>query len=72
MARMNTPYDHNQPTENLYNQVKDAVKYTAAGNISFTPEQVVDTDFKLIMDTGIIIYDYKSWNRCTKMIQTWI
>ena len=42
-TRMNVPYNVNLSIETLFNQIKDALEFSAAGNTPYTPVQVVNT-----------------------------
>ena len=61
--KLRAPYDSNQPFENLINQVKNAVDYASAGDMPYTPAQVVEISFQLVFKTSIFNDDYKLW-RC--------
>ena len=61
--KLRAPYDANHPVENLFDQVENAVNYAAAGNTTYSPEQVVTISFQLVLQTGLFLGDCKTWKR---------
>ena len=62
-AKLRAPYDANHPVENLFDQVENAVKYAAAGNTPYYPEQVITISFRLFFQTGLFLDNCKTWKR---------
>ena len=50
---MNKPWDPNQPSEFLIRQVQDAIDYAAHANTPYTLEQVVNSVYSLVFNTGL-------------------
>ena len=48
-ARLRTPYNNNHSIKTLIDQVETSVKYSAAGNTSYSSEQVVSIAFQLVL-----------------------
>ena len=61
--RMNAPYDPNKPFEVLIDQIEDAIDYAAAGNMPYTPTQIVNAAYNLLFDTGVFADEYKEWRK---------
>ena len=68
---MKDRYDCNIPIETFFDQIEDAVEFTAAGNAPFTPVQVVNTAFNVIFTTGMFNDDCKVWKRKPSDTRTW-
>ena len=60
---MNAPYDPNEPFEVLIDQIEDAIDYAAAGNMPYTPTQIVNTAYNLLFDTGVFADECKEWRK---------
>ena len=54
-AKLRAPYDTNHRIKNLSDHVKNAVKYAAASNTPYSPEQVVTMSFQLVFQTGLFL-----------------
>ena len=67
---LQAPYDRNQPSETLIDQVENAVDYASAGVTPYTPAQVVGIHFQLVFQTGIFNDDCKLWRRKPADIKT--
>ena len=61
---MKTAYDNNQPIETLYTHMNQAVDFSNASAILFTPSQIVVTAYNLVFNTGLYHYTYSEWRRC--------
>jgi hypothetical protein len=68
-TRFNAPWDPNTPFESLIDQIETAVEYADAGNQAYTPEQIVNTAFTLVFNTGLYFDECKLWHR--QQAQTW-
>jgi hypothetical protein len=51
--RVNTPYDHNQPIETLFQQFQDARAFAVAGCHPYGNAMIVNFAFTLIFNTGL-------------------
>ena len=54
---LKTAYDPNQLIKSLFDQAENALDYAAAGNIPYSPFQVVATAFQLLFATGMLLED---------------
>ena len=70
-ARLKTAYDVNQPIEQLFEKIEDAVEYADADHNSYTPLQVVTNAFQLVFQTCTFVQDCKDWKRTTPAYNTW-
>jgi hypothetical protein len=70
-ASFKTAYDPNLPIETLFDRVKDAVDFAAAGNTPYSPAQVVATAYQLIYATNMFLDDAKVWKRQADDYKTW-
>jgi len=70
-ARMNQPYDPNQPIEILFDQIDDAVDFAAAGNVPYTNRQIVIAAYNLVFDTGVFGDECKEWRKLEPANKTW-
>jgi hypothetical protein len=51
--RLNTPYDPNQPIENLFQHIQDARAFAVAGGQPYGDAMIVNVVFKLLFNTGL-------------------
>ena len=51
--RLRAPYGSNQLLKTLIDQVENVVDYASAGDMPYTPAQVVGISFQLLFQTGI-------------------
>jgi hypothetical protein len=51
--RLNTPYDHNQPIENLFKQSQDARAFAVAGGQPYGDAMIENIAFTLVFNTGL-------------------
>ena len=68
---MNQPYDPSRPIEVLFDQIEDAIDYAAAGKAAFTTQQIVNTAYNLVYDTGVFVDECKVWRKKEQANQTW-
>ena len=52
-ACLTAPWDPTTTVKNLINQVKDTLKLADTGNQPFSPNQVVNTAYTLVFNTGL-------------------
>ena len=57
--------------QNLFDQIKDAMEYVAAGNAPFSPEQIVNTAFHVLFTTGMFHDDCKLRKRRPVHEKSW-
>ena len=62
-ARMNTPYDLNQPTKTLYRQTTEAVVFANTGKIPYTSRQIVNAAVSNIAVSGVFTDNIKEWRK---------
>jgi hypothetical protein len=65
------PCDVNQPIEVLYQQIEDAIEFSAVGQTPYLPEQVVNIAYQLVFRTRIFSDDCKIWKRHAAAYKTW-
>jgi hypothetical protein len=63
--------DVNQPIEVLYKQIEDAIEFADAGQTPYSPEQVLNIAYQLVVRTGIFTDDCKIWKRQPAIYKTW-
>jgi hypothetical protein len=68
---MKQPCGVNQPIEVLYQKIKDAIEFTAAGQTPYSPEQVLSIAYQLVFRTGIFSDDCKIWKCHAVAYKTW-
>ena len=71
VVALKTAYDPNQPIESLFNQVENALNYTATGNTPYSPTQIAATAFQLLFATVMFLDDCKTWKRNIYANKTW-
>ena len=70
--RMTQAWDPNQPFEFLVRQIQDAVDYAAHANTPYTAEQIVNTGYTLVFNTGMFEDDCKKWRKRTApLVNDW-
>ena len=70
-ARMNAPYDPNQPFEFLIKQIQDAADYAAHAGTPYSQEQILATAYDLVFKTGMFSNDLCNWRRKAAADRTW-
>lgn len=70
-ARMNAPYDPNQPFEFLIEQIQNAIDYAAHAGTPYSPEQTLATAYDLVFKTGMFSNDLRDWRRKPTAAKTW-
>jgi hypothetical protein len=51
--RPNTPYDPNQPIENLFQHIQDARAFAVAAGHPYGDAMIVNVAFTLVFNTGL-------------------
>jgi hypothetical protein len=70
-AAMKLPCDVNLPIESLFKQIDDAIEYASAGQAPYSPRQVLNIAYQLVLRTGIFVDDCKLWKKQTDNYKTW-
>jgi hypothetical protein len=70
-ARLTTPWDPTTPFEHLIDQVEDTMELADAGNQPFSPNQVVNTAYTLVFNTGLYFDECKEWDKKDPADKTW-
>lgn len=70
-TRMKERYDCNLPIENAFDQIEDAVEFSATSKFLFNPVQVVNISFNAIFTTSMVNGDCKIWKYKPVAIRTW-
>jgi hypothetical protein len=68
---MKQPCDVDQPIEVMYQQIEEAIKFAAAGQAPYSPEQVLNIAYQLLFQTGIFSDNCKIWKRQAAAYKTW-
>ena len=63
IQKMATAWDPNQPFEFLVRQIQDAVDYAAHAINPYTVEQIVNTAYTLVFNTGVFEDECKAWQK---------
>jgi hypothetical protein len=53
--RINTPYDPNQPIENIFQQIQDDQSFAVAGGQPYGDVMIVNVVFTLVSNTGLLL-----------------
>jgi hypothetical protein len=70
-ARLTAPWDPTTPFEHLINQVEDTLELADAGNQPFSPNQIVNTAYTLVFNTGLYFDECKDWDKQIPAAKTW-
>jgi hypothetical protein len=63
---LNTPYDPNQPNENLFQHIQDARSFAVAGGQPYGDAMIVNVAFTLVFNTGLLpdaCYAWKAYGK---------
>lgn len=69
--RLKQDWDPNQPFEVLIDQIEDAVDFAAAGKTPYTTEQIVNSAYNIVFQTGLFQDECKAWRKKTPEEKTW-
>jgi hypothetical protein len=69
--KLNTPWDPNTPFELLIEQIDECIDFADAGNQAFPANQIVNTAYTLVFNTGMFFDDCKDWLRKAVADRTW-
>jgi hypothetical protein len=69
---LNTPYDPNQPIENLFQQIQDPREFAVAGGQQCGDAMIVNVVFTLVFNTGLFPDAYRSWQARVIADKTWL
>ena len=61
--KMNTPYDPNQPFENLVDQIDEATELADAAEAPYTVPRMVSIRYILFQQTGIFTIECQTWDK---------
>jgi hypothetical protein len=70
-AKMKTDININQPIELFFDQIEDAVDFSAAGKGPYTPQHVTAVAYQLVFKTTMFPDDCKQWKRQAALDKTW-
>jgi hypothetical protein len=70
--RLNTPYDLNQPIENLFQQIQDARAFAVTGGQPYRDAMIVNVLFTLVFNTGFFTDACRAWQAREIADNTWI
>jgi hypothetical protein len=69
--RLNTPYDPNQPTETLFQQIQDARAFAVAGGQPYGAAMIVSVAYTLVFNTGLFPDACRAWQSRAIAAKTW-
>jgi hypothetical protein len=69
---LNTPYDPNQPIQNLFQQIHDARDFAVAGGQPYGDAMVVNVAFTLLFNTWLFPDAFRAWQACAIAHKTWL
>ena len=69
--RLTTAWDPTTPFETLIDQVEDTMELADAGNQPFSPNQIVNTAYTLVFNTGLYFDECKDWDKKEPADKTW-
>jgi hypothetical protein len=69
--RLNTPYDHNQPIETLFQQIQDARAFAVAGGQPYGATMIVNVAYTLMFNTGLFPDACRAWQSRAIAGKTW-
>ena len=69
--QIKTAWDPNTPFEMLIDQIENCQDLADAGNQPFTTEQILNTAYMLVFNTGLFFDDCKTWNKKPIAEKTW-
>ena len=72
LKRMKTPYDVNQPTENLYDHIEEGMDSYESVKIQFTPKKIIYMVYNLVFNVGIFQDECRIWRKLLDTEQTWV
>ena len=64
-AKMSSPWDPNQPFEFLSRQIQNGIDFSAHGLAPLTTEQIVNTAYTVVANTGLFHEECKKWRKRT-------
>lgn len=70
--KINEPWDPNMPFETMIDQIEECMEFAESGNQPFTSQQILNTAYTLVYNTGLFFDDCKLWNRKPDADKTWI
>jgi hypothetical protein len=60
--RLNTPYGPNQPIDNIFQQIQDAIYFAVAGGQPYGDVMIINAAFTLVFNTGLFPDACHVWN----------
>jgi hypothetical protein len=70
--RLNTPYDPNQPINNLFQQIQYDRAFAVAGGKPYGDAMIVNVAFTLIFNTGLFPDACRAWQTRAIAYKTWM
>jgi hypothetical protein len=69
--RLNTPYDPNQPSETLFQQIQDTRAFAVAGGQTYGADMIVNVAYTLVSNTGLFPDACRAWKSRAIAAKTW-
>lgn len=69
--RFAQPYDPNEPIEDLFERIEDAMDIAEEGGIAYTPQQVVKNAYNIMFGSGLFLDACRDWRRKAEADKTW-
>ena len=68
---MKTPWNQNEPLENVFHQIEEAVEFAKHGNSPFTNSQVLKIAYYIMAQAKIFKEACKEWKKTPAEDKTW-
>jgi hypothetical protein len=62
-AKMRSPYDPSLSIEVFFAKIEECQEFAAAGNIAYTPQQILSTAYQGIFRSGVLPEGCKDWRK---------
>ena len=69
--RFRTPYDPNEPIEDLFERIDDAIEFADKGAIPYTAPQIVKNAYNLLFASGLFTDACREWKKKPAADQTY-
>ena len=69
--KMGEPYDPENPIDEYFKRIEDAMQYAEDGNSPFSPQKIVLTAYHAITLSGLYVEEIKERHKKESADQTW-
>ena len=70
-SKLSEPWDANRPFQELVQQVQEIQEFANDGGGTIADEDIVNTIYTLVYDTGMFYYDCDKWDNKQRDEKTW-